>query len=127
MNVFETSFFLDELLDEVCDFARRHFSHNSKVNPVPNPRLAHYVVQVVLKVNLAVHLVKFDGSLDLLWQFSFAPLAQFFDAISVARRPSRIEKFENGHLVRLAQEADGDVLWQADHDHRIAVRIFRPA
>ena len=41
----------NQLLDAFGDFCMAHLMHCSKVDPIPNPRLTHYIVLIKLKID----------------------------------------------------------------------------
>jgi hypothetical protein len=102
--------------------------NNSEINPVPDPCLAHDIVDVVLEVNFTMTLVKFYWLSNSSWEVLFDPFSEFTNAFSISSWTSRIEKLENCLVFAdKSEESNCNVLRKADHDNRVLELIPGPS
>lgn len=95
----ETGLFFNLINYMLGDLAWWIVSNNAEVDPVPDPRLTHHIVHIILEVDATVHLMELDWLANPLRQFLLGPLLEFFDALAIPGGTSRIEELEHGHVI----------------------------
>jgi len=74
-------------------------SDDAEVDPVPNPRLTHHIVHIILEVDATVHLMKLNWLANAFRKFLLGPLFEFFHTLAITGWSSRVEELEHGHVV----------------------------